>query len=311
MLPSADDRAVAAVAEHAPAYRDLPRTTLGAGLDHHALRFGDLVVRVGTPGAAVTREAALLRLVARRIGLAVPEPRFADPVRGVLAYGLLPGRPLLGRTPPTGAAAQLGHMLAKLHAVDPGEVGDLAPVEPAEPADWLRDLDGPAALLRVVRAAPPPAATEQVLAHADLGAEHLLAVEGRLTGVIDWSDAAVTDPALDFARLYRDFGPAFLDAALNAYRRSWPAFRRRITFFARCAALEDLAYGHPTYARAARRSLTWLFADQSGHPSPPGRHAAVGLPPVEEREDVGAKPRGVGRLRRPGCADPHLHRRRP
>ena len=87
---------MAAVVEHAPAYRDLPLTTLGAGLDHHAFGVGDLVVRVGAPGAAVTREAALLRLVTGRIGIAVPKPRFADPARGVLAYRLLPGPPAPG-----------------------------------------------------------------------------------------------------------------------------------------------------------------------------------------------------------------------
>jgi len=251
-IPDTAARAAAAVAEHAPAYRDLPLAVLGAGLDHHAFRVGDLVVRVGGDAA---REAALLRLVGGRLPLPVPEPRFADPERGVLAYPFLPGTPLLGRTPPADAAARLGHVLAELHAIDPVGVPD----EPADPREWLADLTGPAELLRVVRATPPPVADERVLAHADLGAEHLLAADGRLTGVLDWSDAAVTDPALDFARLYRDFGPAFLDTALRAYGRDSPAFRRRITFFARCAALEDLAYGHPAYTRAAARSLTWLF----------------------------------------------------
>jgi aminoglycoside phosphotransferase (APT) family kinase protein len=148
-------------------------------------------------------------------------------------------------------------MLAELHAIDPTPVD--VPVEAADPREWLADLAGPPELLRVLHADPPPTFTESVLAHADLGAEHLLAADGLLTGVIDWSDAAVTDPALDFARLYRDFGPTFLDEALDAYGRDSPAFRRRITFFARCAALEDLAYGHPAYTRAATRSLAWLF----------------------------------------------------
>jgi aminoglycoside phosphotransferase (APT) family kinase protein len=143
--------------------------------------------------------------------------------------------------------------LAELRVVDP------IPVEAADPREWLPDLTGLAELLRVLHADPPPMSSERVLAHADLGAEHLLAAKGRLTGVIDWSDAAVTDPALDFARLHRDFGPTFLDEALRAYGSDSPAFRRRITFFARCAALEDLAYGHPDYTRAATRSLAWLF----------------------------------------------------
>jgi aminoglycoside phosphotransferase (APT) family kinase protein len=284
--PTADtsplDRARAAVAEHAPDLRG-SWSDLGSGLDHQAFRVGDLVVRVTAPEACaeVTREAGLLRFLAARLSIPVPEPRFADPARGVLAYPLLPGRPLLGRTPPAGAATQLGRMLAELHAVaasavdhqdrptDPAAPAEPhgvnpapvdLPVEAADPRDWLVDLTGPAELLRVLHADRPPTSTEGVLAHADLGAEHLLAADGRLTGVVDWSDAAVTDPALDFARLYRDFGPAFLDEALRAYgRRDAPAFRRRITFFARCAALEDLAYGHPAYTRPAARSLTWLF----------------------------------------------------
>jgi aminoglycoside phosphotransferase (APT) family kinase protein len=280
-LTSPRERAVAAVAEHAPEHRG-PWSDLGSGLDHQAFRVGDLVVRVTAPDACaeVTREAELLRLLAGRLPIPVPSPRFADPARGVLAYPLLPGRPLLGRTPPAGVASHLGHVLAELHAINPAGVepqdqptGPTAPagphgvdptpvalpVEAADPRDWLVDLTGPAELLRVLHADPPPASTERVLAHADLGAEHLLAARGRLTGLIDWSDAAVTDPALDFARPYRDFGPAFLDEVLRAYGRDSPAFRRRITFFARCAALEDLAYGDPAYTRPAARSLTWLF----------------------------------------------------
>ena len=69
--------------------------------------------------------------------------------------------------------------------------------------------------------------------------------DGALTGIIDWSDAAITDPALDLARLYRDFGPDFLAALLPAYG-PLPEAMPRIEFFARCAALEDLAYGRAT-----------------------------------------------------------------
>ena len=257
-LTSPRERAVAAVAEHAPEHRG-PWSDLGSGLDHQAFRVGDLVVRVTAPDACaeVTREAGLLRLLAGRLPIPVPSPRFADPARGVLAYPLLPGRPLLGRTTPASAATHLGRVLAELHAVDPAAVD--VPAEAAEPREWLADLTGPPELLEVLHADSPPPTDERVLAHTDLGAEHLLAADGRLTGVIDWSDAAVTDPALDFARPYRDFGPAFLDEVLRAYGRDSSAFRRRITFFARCAALEDLAYGDPAYTGPAARSLTWLF----------------------------------------------------
>jgi aminoglycoside phosphotransferase (APT) family kinase protein len=36
------------------------------------------------------------------------------------------------------------------------------------------------------------------------------------TGIIDWSDAALADPAYDFGLLCRDLGAAALDLALNA-----------------------------------------------------------------------------------------------
>jgi aminoglycoside phosphotransferase (APT) family kinase protein len=88
-----------------------------------------------------------------------------------------------------------------------------------------------------------------------------------LTGILDWSDAALTDPALDFARLYRDFGPAFLDQTMRSYG-GLDGARPRIEYYARCAALEDFAYGQRTgreeYAAAAERSFSWLFPDQRG-----------------------------------------------
>ncbi len=258
-------RAARALAAHAPGCSGRDLRELGSGLDHSAFLAGDLVVRVADPGARaqVTREAELLRLVAAHVSVPVPVPRFADPVHGVLGYPLLPGRPLLGRAAPAGAGARLGRVLRELHGIPRAEIGDRAPVDPAEPDAWLTDLPGPAPLLRILRATRPRPAGELVLAHADLGAEHLLESGGELTGIIDWADAAVTDPALDLARPYRDFGPAFLDDVLLAYGSDTPELRQRVTFFARCAALEDLAYGRESgreaYRRAAERSSAWLF----------------------------------------------------
>jgi aminoglycoside phosphotransferase (APT) family kinase protein len=42
---------------------------------------------------------------------------------------------------------------------------------------------------------------EPTLVHGDLGPEHLRCREGRLVGVIDWGDARIGDPALDYAWL--------------------------------------------------------------------------------------------------------------
>ena len=85
-----------------------------------------------------------------------------------------------------------------------------------------------------------------------------------VTGVLDWTDAALVDPAYDFGLLLRDLGPAALDAALANY----PADQRgaigeRAEFYARCSVLEDLAWGDAAgrepYVRKGLEALGWLF----------------------------------------------------
>jgi aminoglycoside phosphotransferase (APT) family kinase protein len=39
------------------------------------------------------------------------------------------------------------------------------------------------------------------LVHADLGPDHLLVADGRIIGIIDWTDAEIGDPALDLCWL--------------------------------------------------------------------------------------------------------------
>jgi aminoglycoside phosphotransferase (APT) family kinase protein len=117
-------------------------------------------------------------------------------------------------------------------------------------------------------AAPPPDSGTDTLvfSHNDLGIEHVLVdpATATVTGVIDWSDAALADPACDFGLLYRDLGPAALAAALTEYRAGdAAALRERTAFYARCSLLEDLAYGTQTgqnaYTDKSLAALEWLF----------------------------------------------------
>ena len=255
------ERAARALRAHAPQLLSTELTELGQGLDNTAYLAGGLVLRVADD-RDVEREARLLDSLAPHLSIAIPTPRFADAKAGVLAYELIAGRPLLGRRAPAGAGRRLGRFLRELHAVEPATVEDLVPTEDADPREWLEDLDGPSDLVDIVHASRPQRTRVRVVAHADLGAEHILELGGTLTGIIDWSDAAITDPALDFARVYRDFGPGVLEDAIKAYG-ALPAAMARIEFFARCAALEDLAFGIETgrheYAANAERSFGWLF----------------------------------------------------
>src|SRR5262249_31331165 len=118
----------------------------------------------------------------------------------------------------------------------------------------------------------------------DLGIEHVLISPATqtITGVIDWSDAAFADPARDFALLYRDLGPAALTAALTSYQaHDTAALHDRVTFYARCSLLEDLAYGIQTglkaYLDKSITALEWLFPT---YPTPthPGRKAPSAPP---------------------------------
>jgi aminoglycoside phosphotransferase (APT) family kinase protein len=113
-------------------------------------------------------------------------------------------------------------------------------------------------------AAPPPDEPQlDAFCHNDLGAEHIVVdVEANaITGVIDWTDAAITDPMYDLALIYRDLGPEVFEATLLHYEGDCD--RDRVLFYARCSVLEDIAYGVTTgarsYAEAGVAHLPWIF----------------------------------------------------
>jgi len=65
-----------------------------------------------------------------------------------------------------------------------------------------------------------------------------------LSGIIDWADTTFTDPAYDFGLLYRDLGPAVLEASLEGYTRVHSGEKRQIRrhayFYGRCRVLENV-----------------------------------------------------------------------
>jgi aminoglycoside phosphotransferase (APT) family kinase protein len=89
---------------------------------------------------------------------------------------------------------------------------------------------------------------------------------GTVTGVIDWADAAITDPARDLAMIYRDLGPVVFDLTLEHYGGRFDgADRGRAAFYARCKLLEDAAHGFAVsdarrYAETALAHLDRTFA---------------------------------------------------
>jgi aminoglycoside phosphotransferase (APT) family kinase protein len=100
---------------------------------------------------------------------------------------------------------------------------------------------------------PPPAEPRAAaFCHNDLGAEHVLVdVDANaVTGIIDWTDSVITDPARDLALIYRDLGREFFELMVACYDgRFDDADRERAVFYARCKLLEDIAHGVRTDAR--------------------------------------------------------------
>ncbi|GLW64053.1 hypothetical protein Arub01_22970 [Actinomadura rubrobrunea] len=276
-----DVRAV--VGERLPGYRVESVAVLGEGEDNAAYVVnGELIVRFAKGGdaagraARVRREAELLGVVAGVSPLPVPEPVFVAEEAGCLAYAKLPGVPLIDASvrEPRAVAEELGAFLRALHALPADRVAGVAEVDDEPMRAWrdeaARTYEALAAHVpdtyrpaveRFLEAPPPEAARELVFSHNDLGIEHVLVDGARVTGVIDWSDAAIVDPAADFGRLYRDLGPEALDAALRRYGGG--EIERRARFYARCGVLEDMAYGIETgkdrYLAKSLTALEWLF----------------------------------------------------
>ncbi|MFJ8230751.1 phosphotransferase family protein [Streptomyces sp. NPDC094448] len=100
----------------------------------------------------------------------------------------------------------------------------------------------PGLVPRRLAAPPPPAAPDTaVLLHNDLKGEHLLiGDDGGITGVLDWTDAALGDPAEDIAGLAISIGApaAVRAAALASYG---PEVCLRGLWLARCDTLVRLA----------------------------------------------------------------------
>lgn len=69
--------------------------------------------------------------------------------------------------------------------------------------------------------------THLALTHGDLHPGHMLLDDaGKLTGVLDWTEAKLADPALDFGMFFGCFGKAALDRLIALFEqaggRTWP-----------------------------------------------------------------------------------------
>jgi aminoglycoside 2''-phosphotransferase len=90
---------------------------------------------------------------------------------------------------------------------------------------------------------------EMALIHADLGPEHILCdpQTAGISGIIDWEDACVGDPALDFVGLLQVGGKEFVEQVLLAYPRD-PGmnFWSRLDFYTKIVPFHEILFGLET-----------------------------------------------------------------
>ena len=194
----------------------------------------------------------------------LPTPRYerVSPVGDFAGYPIIPGTELSERVfagLPRGVQervlAQLGVFLARLHQLPPSLIAP--PLGVAGPAWSAADYARRYRLRRAQLAStlPPdlhvrlddffeslPAIVDDaahVLIHGDLTEDHiLLAPDGeRLSGVIDFTDAAVGDPAFDFTFLwaYGDWAPAYAARHYGAGETTAKIVARSRWWFIRCS----------------------------------------------------------------------------
>lgn len=261
-VPERTLRALVAVAR--PALAGAPIAFLGDGCDHdNFLVDGRFVLRLPKNAEVEKRlitEIALLGRLDVTLDTPCPTGPFRDPAHphAYALYPFLEGVPgdVAATFDQDHAAMVLGALLGELHHFDVGEAARLGVREDREPvARWLEVIRRSATTAsdvlerlppHVLDAARLPAQRRMALLHADLGGEHVLVdpASGRVTGVIDWADAIVGDPAIDYAGLLGWRGEAFLVEALESAAIPFDEDDLvRARFFSAAVAIHSIALG--------------------------------------------------------------------
>jgi hygromycin-B 4-O-kinase len=107
---------------------------------------------------------------------------------------------------------------------------------------------------------------ERALIHSDLHFDNILAEGGRVTGVIDWGNAAYGDPLYDVAWLGRwntySRGAIVDPALLRARYGALPGYDERIACYECFLGLDDLRFYARTNRRAEYEAMRdWLIAN--------------------------------------------------
>jgi aminoglycoside phosphotransferase (APT) family kinase protein len=183
------------------------------GYDFHVIVIDDAwVLRFARrPGVvqALEQEVALLPLLAAALPVGVPRFTHVSREPPYVMYPLIRGAPFVDEDP-----QGVRTFLEALHSLDPASLPLRTPAWIDEYVDRcerfardvlpLLDADVQSAARDLLAGAQTLTGFEHVPIHGDVLPEHLLCHDRRLVGVIDWGDACVGDPALDYAWLLNE-----------------------------------------------------------------------------------------------------------
>lgn len=255
---------------------------LGGGFDTEVYAFrlrgapaplaGPLVLRVFRAHhgpALVAREQATQNALADqrypvpRVLLAALDPAALGGPFAVMER--VPGRPLLSRV--VGMGRVLAEAQARLHALDPSPLRGTLPdlggyLDAMEGRIGAASLLGLTPLLDWLRARRPPPG-DVVVCHGDFHPQNVMVDGSTVSGVLDWANAVLTDPAFDVAATFTILrsvpagvavpGPRGWLAAgaqrllaaryLAGYRRRRPVDPGRLAYYEVAAGLRALVRG--------------------------------------------------------------------
>lgn len=227
---------------------------IDSGWDFRVFRIEERVLRVARRddgGQAMEVEAELLDHLRSRLAVTLPRPEVLAP--GISCGDWLCGDPLTAVTLRT-TAFDLAETFSTLHGLSV-EVRGLQTAAPKAmrqqaagvvTAARAAELDSDLADILAAGVDDPELWTyTPAIVHADISASHVLTNEGRLAGIIDWSDARIDDPAIDLAGIEMDLGRSAAEDLVAHYRSLRPTdrtFEERVRIRAAWGRLLELLH---------------------------------------------------------------------
>lgn len=200
-------------------------------------------------------ETRLMPRLAPELPLDVPLAARIGDDPAVFRHPIVEGDPV-SDAPTRSNGVRLGEFLRTLHDLDPAIADGTGIPDPQQAAGELGrtlarfrsgvlprvpdELRAPAIEL-LARAGGP----HTRIVHGDLGPAHVRCTGGAVSGVIDWTDAHVGDPAVDLAWALYGGGEAFADGVAQAYAPS-AAERARALDWHRLGPWHEVTYGVDT-----------------------------------------------------------------